>query len=289
MLDISNREQLIASIDTLEDAQMAIYAYWEEYKGKERHQGRAYLFLYGLLQAVFLQQDALQHLCEAFSVTVRPSSVPEFLAIREIRNAAIGHPTKRDRGVKNGPHHNSLCRISIRPESFEMMTVDSTGRSPLRTIELIPLLKEHENALIASIENLVVTLKDRISAFKSHFKDSKLADLLKLPPKAVKQQFDLIVQNYPRLDKARVLAFLRELINVIPLVQTEVTGRRIDNDHLTLVCENLDFGLHSVISLLESGTGKLSDVKSSCHRCIKEYKYMHEFCVELDEEFASAP
>jgi hypothetical protein len=50
-----------------------------------------YLKLYELLQALFLQQDAVKHLCEALAVPNDPDQFPRLRPIREARNASIGH------------------------------------------------------------------------------------------------------------------------------------------------------------------------------------------------------
>jgi hypothetical protein len=60
----------------------------------------AYIEFWGVMQAVFIQQDAI---CELYDAVV--GSKPQihrgsgWLKIREARNACAGHPAKRDRGV----------------------------------------------------------------------------------------------------------------------------------------------------------------------------------------------
>ena len=57
--------QLCASLDAIGDSQLAIAAY-PAAPGSD--DGEVYLAIYGLLQACFLQQDAIHNLCEALDL-----------------------------------------------------------------------------------------------------------------------------------------------------------------------------------------------------------------------------
>ncbi|MEA2583880.1 MAG: hypothetical protein QOF33_1965, partial [Thermomicrobiales bacterium] len=90
--------QLCSSLDIVEDTQLAIDAYCaadDSADGTNRNVGQQYLALYGLLQALFLQQDASAHLCEALDIPFDLKDFPRLDAIRDVRNASIGHPTKK--------------------------------------------------------------------------------------------------------------------------------------------------------------------------------------------------
>jgi hypothetical protein len=60
----------------------------------------AYIEFWGVMQAIFIQQDAI---CELYEAVVgsqpRPTKVSNWSTIREVRNVCAGHPAKRDRGV----------------------------------------------------------------------------------------------------------------------------------------------------------------------------------------------
>src|SRR5205823_10451654 len=75
--------------------------------------GKLYLHAYGLLQALFVQQDALAHAAEAIGLEYQLPD--ELKPIRKIRNDAVGHPTKR--GNKH-PESFGIIQISLCHESF---------------------------------------------------------------------------------------------------------------------------------------------------------------------------
>lgn len=96
---IPNRKKWIgitASIDVLEDSSWAIEYYVEndypsDMKGK-------YLYTYGLLQALFVQQDAADNIYRVFfdKKIKWKEEYPKAYIVREIRNDVTGHPLNRD-------------------------------------------------------------------------------------------------------------------------------------------------------------------------------------------------
>jgi hypothetical protein len=86
--------KLCVSLDTIEDTQIAINDYFELTEKDSKKGG--YLVLYGLLQSFYLQQDAVIHLYEALfnKTTDLKRDHPDLYFVRELRNDAIGHPTK---------------------------------------------------------------------------------------------------------------------------------------------------------------------------------------------------
>lgn len=87
---------ITASIDVLEDSSWAIEYYVEndypsDMKGK-------YLYTYGLLQALFVQQDAADNIYKVFfdEKIKWKDEYPEAYAVREMRNDVTGHPLNRD-------------------------------------------------------------------------------------------------------------------------------------------------------------------------------------------------
>ena len=104
--------RLCSSLDIIGDTQLAISAFNIENLGDDLMDGNDYLQVYGLLQATFLQQDAVKHISLSLGFNFNLSS--HLKNIREIRNDTIGHPTNRN----NGKHFCFINRSSIRKGSF---------------------------------------------------------------------------------------------------------------------------------------------------------------------------
>lgn len=95
----SRYNQTFTSLDLIEDCQIAI----EEFEATEviGVEGRTTLYIYGVLQALFCQQDGLFHLYKC-TVNTETNEINNLFnefnfnkEIREVRNDIAGHPTNR--------------------------------------------------------------------------------------------------------------------------------------------------------------------------------------------------
>src|SRR6266487_2877884 len=124
--------QLCSCLDVIGDTELAIAAYTVQELGPDK--GAAYLAVYGLLQALFLQQDAIFNLCESLGISDTISNYPRLQEIREMRNASIGHPTKR--GRKPPFSYHAISRLSLSSRGFQLLTSDETGTSKFEWISI---------------------------------------------------------------------------------------------------------------------------------------------------------
>lgn len=98
--------------------------------------GKQYLYIYGVFQAVFLQQDAIR---DVWSFIVGEQLDTAALAgwqrFRDWRNRIAGHPTgRREGGVR---WRTGISRISIGSAGFQIVSWNSQTRET--TFETIPL------------------------------------------------------------------------------------------------------------------------------------------------------
>jgi hypothetical protein len=147
-------EQLCASMDVLGDTEEALSAYFAGLATKH-DQGTLYLITYGLLQALILQQDALTHAAE--SIGFRYVLTPELKDIREVRNNAIGHPTKRGRGPQT--NHYGIMRISMDAVGFVVYSFD-WDRKQMRNVQFCEL-----------IATQTANVRDTLNAMTKHLLD----------------------------------------------------------------------------------------------------------------------
>jgi hypothetical protein len=97
---VDEYNKFCVALDTLEDSVLAIRDYCQA--GFGDREGENYLRLYGLFQAVFLQQDSIRSLWEvAFEGEFpAPATNSAWKIIREIRNDATGHPIEVTRNTE---------------------------------------------------------------------------------------------------------------------------------------------------------------------------------------------
>lgn len=141
--DLNNWNQICSSLDTIGDSLLSIEDNVEaEYSEST---GLKYIFTYGILQALFIQQDAMKHLSEAFKINY--IATEKLLKIRALRNTAIGHPTKNS--VKKVTYYNYIARMSLHKWGFTLLRSSEEDRAEFIDVDLISILKEQ----IHEIEN----------------------------------------------------------------------------------------------------------------------------------------
>lgn len=93
MATLSRWHQVCAAMDVVSDTEWAIDAFLDIHPDvvAEETKGDQYLAAYGVLQAMFLQQDAIRSIHKALEHPLGRDEV--LMRIRAIRNDSIGHPT----------------------------------------------------------------------------------------------------------------------------------------------------------------------------------------------------
>lgn len=123
--------QFERSLDVIEDVCLAIESYVEQ-QIPDDNKEQLYLMIYGLLQAIYAQQDSVDNLCEALEIRGKLFRQEKRCnAIRNIRNDCVGHPSNSSQLSKNRrrclsknpnePHSSyyGITRISLSQSSFE--------------------------------------------------------------------------------------------------------------------------------------------------------------------------
>jgi hypothetical protein len=144
--------QLCAAMDALTDTAMAVAAFSE--LPPTEHKGELYLRTYGLLQCLFVQQDAV--LTAAAVLGAKCDLLDRLGTIRDMRNATIGHPAKKTRGVERGSF--GIVQATLEAGGFEWYPFDlkrwEAGERP-RPVVFAELIAEQERVICETLEQLV--------------------------------------------------------------------------------------------------------------------------------------
>ena len=156
-----DRFQIAACLDTIEDAQLAVEEYRLLYlSSNQTDKGKLYLAVYGVLQGIFLQQDALMNLANCLHFPCQIDDYQALKTIREIRNQSVGHPTSYRRNKTES--YFAINRSSLSLEQFEMMEYNNQkGQRQLTSVCTMRTISDNE-AFIAQI------LKDIKSNLDAH-------------------------------------------------------------------------------------------------------------------------
>jgi hypothetical protein len=171
--------QLCSSLDVIEDTQLAVASYEAGEVGTSH--GARYLAVYGLLQALFVQQDAALNLCEALGAPASIDDYPALKAIREIRTETIGHPTNKKRGKKSQPpSYHFITRMSLRPGGSRYHSRYGDGGFESKEVSIPELVADQTRSISAILTSLANKIEHQDVAHKEQFSMEKLASLF--PP-----------------------------------------------------------------------------------------------------------
>lgn len=169
--DSGKWNQICSSLDVVGDSLLAIESYHD--KQYPDNTGLKYVYTYGVLQALFLLQDAVRHLAEAFAITYHSSQV--LLDIRNMRNAAIGHPTKQDH--KRQRYYNYISRISMSKNGFDLLRHSRPGQYDVMRVDLTMATKDQLQGIAESFRQIVAKLEGADRMHKERFQKNPLESI----------------------------------------------------------------------------------------------------------------
>jgi hypothetical protein len=168
-----NWYQICSSLDVIGDTVLCIRDYVASpYPSSV---GLKYIYTYGILQALFIQQDAIRHLSEAFCV-VHPES-PTLMKIRDIRNAAIGHPTKQQ--IKKAVYYNYISRNSLSKAGFNLLRSSPEVDTQFEDIDVTGLVEEQLKDIEVVLSSVADKLKEADHLHREIFGGKLISDIFR--------------------------------------------------------------------------------------------------------------
>lgn len=167
----STWNQICSSLDVIGDTLYAIDSYVSTDFPDDT--GLKYLYSYGLLQALFLQQDALRHLGEAFGLDYAANDT--LVAIRTVRNASIGHPTQHN--IKGIRYHNFISRITMSKQGFDLMRCYGSKEYEFMHVDLLALITDQLKGIKEGYEQIAQKLTEEDRMHKEKFKGTPISDI----------------------------------------------------------------------------------------------------------------
>lgn len=169
--DSKTWNQICSSLDAIGDSLCAVESYEaDEFPGDV---GLKYIYTYGILQALFLMQDALRHLSEAFKISYELTETLK--EIRKARNASIGHPTKQDE--KGERYYNFISRISMTKSGFDLLRSSGDREHNFTRVEIAKACSDQLQGVIDAYRKIVQSLEEIDRMHKDKFKGSPLANI----------------------------------------------------------------------------------------------------------------
>lgn len=181
--------QFCAALDTLEDTCLAIEDFQKN--PNDLFIKNPYLATYGLLQALFIQQDAVNFLkISLFGISNKidwkDNKYSELFKIRQVRNETIGHPVKKENKGNKSKYENdeitscTIDRSSLSKDGFRYM-LWMYSKTEGKTIKFADIISQQDKHLGNELEMVMKEIQKEEKEHKTKFKNEKLADLLNKP------------------------------------------------------------------------------------------------------------
>lgn len=278
---------LCSCLDLIGDTELAIAAY--DRIPQSGGEGGGYLFIYGILQTLFLQQDAVRNLCAALKIDYVPDAVLE--QIREIRNDSVGHPTKRGKG--QGSAFNFISRVSLNKSGFDLMTTYADGQAPLfRYINIPSLIESQQRLLNQALAKVLEKLKREEAEHKAMFKSDRLQESF---PAVLHYYFEKLFEAIHGGMPAELGALhIRLISEAIQTFKTKLEKRGILKayDSVTYLLDLLEYPIIKLSSYFAEPESSTLDNKSAYIFAFfvqKQIDELKEIAEEIDAEYNAGP
>jgi hypothetical protein len=162
--------QLCVAIDAIDDSESALNAYIDNEFPADI--GERYLRIYGAMQALLLQQDALRKLVKAISPTKKLQLNDVLKDIRDARHASVGHPIELLRGGMLSTHE--IVQNSISKDGFELHSYPSAPENVSRYVRVRELIEQQQVETKRILTEVVTELRDNEESYRAQFRDVRL-------------------------------------------------------------------------------------------------------------------
>jgi hypothetical protein len=162
--------QLWTAMDIIDDVDSAMTAYLDNEFPDDL--GEKYLRIYGALQGLFIQQDALLDLIRAIhpAKDIRLNDVLK--DIREARNASVGHPTQLKR--KGVLFAHGIVQNSMRKDGFELLSYPEIDGKMFQHVPVRELIEKQRAEAVRILSEVIEDLREQEEVHRARFREVKL-------------------------------------------------------------------------------------------------------------------
>jgi hypothetical protein len=158
-----------AAMDMIEDTELAIESFRNDESGKDV--GLEYLKVYGLFQAIFMQQDAARNLAVGLSLPeLNITTDMEAAEVREIRNKYFGHHKYQRKGKIT---YHGISRMTVGEQSIKAWTYPDFST---QVVHLKDAIEANRKYIIKSLRIVLANLHKKKIEFIRQIKDKLSED-----------------------------------------------------------------------------------------------------------------
>jgi hypothetical protein len=278
-------DQLWACLDTINHTEIAIVEFIN--LKPEIFDKAPNNLTYGLLQNLYVQQDALSNLSEAIfdkKINIWSDKQPALFYVRGIRNVTIGHPTKKEGGGVN--KYCVIDQSSLNKEGFTYW-LWSAEKFQKESIKFDDLINKQRIAILEELGNILIQIKKQESKHKKSFKGKPLSPLI-----PDKEPYSLSLLRKIAYDQLGWIV-LKDYEDKYETIKTGLAERygelnqtlRIPGTKMLL--EELDRIFQRVKELNNSGSDMEIDLNIYADALVDRLKKLKTHLDEIDGEFMS--
>lgn len=280
---------LCSCMDTIGDTEYALESFIKE-DTNSSDTGRNYLLIYGALQALFVQQEAVRNLHEALKISyIEDSSLKE---IRKIHRDVVGHPTKRG----NKEAFNFINRGSLSVRRFQLMTTYPTEANGAKLnsehidIDVSSLIISQRNIFVDVLNTVIETLKEEEMTHRKKFVGKQLAETFEHTTYPFQKVFEAILStDSPHAQL--VSSHVDQILKSVEIFKAGLKERKESDDNIFDMYENISYSLQHIKTYFQNGKSTHINRKDAyifARFAQQEVTELEAFAEELDERYSQA-
>jgi hypothetical protein len=137
------------------------------------------VLVYGVLQVLYVQQNAVHDLLAALTIGIDHRDYPRLARIRGIRAESIGHPTRASaRGGKASYHF--ITRVTLNKNGFRLQSNRPDGSMAWESVDIPDLIAQQRTDISDVLQKVIVALEREEEQHRQEHRGQTMEELL--PP-----------------------------------------------------------------------------------------------------------
>ena len=278
--NLDNWNQICSSLDTIGDTIFSI----EDYLSSEypENTGLKYIFTYGILQSLFIQQDAVKNLAEAFELDITLSD--KLRDIRLLRNASIGHPTKNK--VKKVIYFNYISRPTLSKNGFTLLRSSQGNRDEFIDVNITSIITDQLTEIEKSYELIASKLEVADKLHREKYKNQLVADIFH---SSIGYLFSKVSEaiNSSSQNQSFGLSMLQSIDKMYKEFESTLKARNELNEYLEYDLKEYQYAINELDSYLSGEHDNMTEISARIYLFYIREQHLHfvEIANEIDEEY----
>ena len=280
--------QLWTAMDIIDDVDSAMDAYLDNEFPAEI--GERYLRLYGAMQGLFLQQDALADLIKVIHPAKEVLRNDVLKDVRDARNASVGHPTQLRRNGELSTH--GIVQNSMTKNGFSLLSYPAPERNLLQYVPVLEMIRNQRAEAVRILEEVINELREQDKAHKAKFRNSKLVSVFDQAGYAFEKIFEESRPNAVRVLGRWAIDHLQTCLDNFARLLKERGAGIEAYDSIEYRYNEIAHPLAELRKFLFRESSEVLSDKSAvvfAEALQSHFDTLRHIAGEIDDEYASAP